>query len=388
MKKKLSVLIILVTILPLNIFAADFSGYDNYVYDPNDFATEWVDYYYTSMYNDWLAGLPFDDPCTALGRPTVDTTGDAWYIPLTDPVPVNPVYPAFRYYEMVWLGELGYITVKFNHQVRDDENNPYGIDLIVFGNAFQVIGGGQGWTNGDPALITVGPTGFYEPGIVSVSQDGITWYSFTNDSSFMSNDPNFVKLPAEANDGPFCDSFAPTLGRVYTDDPNLADPNLGEWNEWWAEPTNPTFPVDPNLWFDSFDGNSVAEICEVYGNSAGGTGFDISRLDLPFDPATGKKWFQYVRVDDKAGGGTSEVEAFSDVSCCGDWKHPYPIGDITADCRVNLHDFAVLARFWLNDITEQDDPARIADLDPDDVINFNDLLIMTNNWLDCSWNCD
>ncbi|HDL08585.1 MAG TPA: hypothetical protein ENG35_07615 [Desulfobacteraceae bacterium] len=388
MKPKPNHLMLVISIFSgVTCFAQAYSGYDNYIYDPNDFATGWIEYYHNGMYNDWLSGMPFDDPTTTLGRPTIDTTGDDWYIPEDEAAPVNPVYPAFRYFEMVFLGEEGYITVEFNHPVRDDENNPYGIDFIVFGNAFQVIGGGQGWTNGDPALTTVGPDGFYEPGIVSVSQDGITWYSFTNDSNFMSGDPNFVKLPADVNDGPFCDSFAPTLGRVY--DPCNPDTSIGEWNQWWAEPTNPTFPVDPNLWFDSFDGYTVAQICETYGNSAGGTGYDIDRLDLPVDPVTGKKWFQYVRIDDKTGGGNAELDAVSDVSCCGDYKHPFPQGDISKDCRVNFEDYAILAGYWLEQIVG-DDPAKVADIyeDDNDIIDLYDLGMLADNWLSCSWDCD
>ena len=118
-----------------------------------------------------------------------------------------------------------------------------------------------------------------ECGIVSVSQDGATWYSFTNDPNFMADDPGFIKLAADADDGPFCDGFAPTLGRVY--DPCHADASIGEWNLWWAEPTNPTLPVDPNLSFETLAGRSVARVAQTYGDSAGGTGYDIARLDLP-----------------------------------------------------------------------------------------------------------
>lgn len=363
----------------------EFSAYADYVYDPNDFATEWVAYQPVGMTTDWLSGQPFNDPTTTLGRPTVDTTGDDWYIPEDKPTPVNPVYPAFRRDEMVFLGEGGSITLKFSHPVRDDENNPYGIDLIVFGNAFQVIGGGQGWTNGNPELTTVGGDGFYEPAIVSVSQDGDTWYSFTNDTSFMAGDPCFIRLSAEADDGPFADSFAPTLGRVY--DPDNPDPCLGAWNQYWAEPTNPTLPVDPELDFASFAGDSVAQICETYGHSAGGTGYDIDRLDLPIDPTTGLKWIQYVRIDDRPPGGNAEVDAVADVSCCGDWKHPYPAGDVTHDCHVDLQDYAVLAGAWLSILTEPDDPARIADLMPDDLIDDQDLIMLVDDWLACSWDC-
>lgn len=386
MKKEFLILLCLCFLLSINAWATDFSGYDHYVYDHNDFATDWVEYDPNGMGYDWLSGQPFNDPTTTLGRPTVDTTGDDWYIPEDEPTPVNPVYPAFRYNEIVYLGEGGHITLKFNHPIRDDRNNPYGIDLIVFGNAFQIIGGGQGWTNGDPALITIGPSGFYEPGIVSVSQDGVKWYCFTTDQNFMKGDPNFIKLPDYYKDGPFCDSFAPTLGRVY--DPNYPDANLGTWNHWWAEPTNPTFPVDPSLTFADFGGFSVAQMCQVYGNSAGGTGYDISVFEgLPEDPNTGLKWIQYVRVDDKTGGGTAEVDAVSDVSCCGDFKHPYPVGDFTKDCHVNFEDFAVFAVFWMAHLSGPDDPAGIADLYPDGVVDIKDLSVFLNNWLGCNWNC-
>lgn len=387
-----AILYVLLT-MSLSLPAADadrYCGYDHYRFDPNDFAADWVDYVPNGTGYDWLSGEPFNHPTTVLGRPAIDTTGDDWYIPEDQPVPVNPVYPAFRSHELLYLGEGGYVTVQFSHPVRDDQNNPYGIDFIVFGNAFQVIGGNQSWINGDPAAMTVVSPGqgFYEPGIVSVSQDGVTWYSFTNDPGFMASNPDFIRRPLDAEEGPFCDAFAPTLGRVYVTEPNLADPNVGAWNRWWGEPTNPTFPVDPNLGFESFGGFTVAEICQIYGHSAGGTGYDISRLDLPVDPLTGKKWFQYVRVDDKSGGGSAEIDAFADVSACGDWKHPFPPGDMTQDCIVNLEDFAVLAGFWAVEITDPGDPAHIADLRPDDSVNIGDLMVMTDQWLQCTWDCE
>ncbi len=49
----------------------------------------------------------------------------------------------------------GSITLAFNHEVLDDPLNPDGYDFIVYGNAF------AGWS---------------EPGIVEISQDGLTWY--------------------------------------------------------------------------------------------------------------------------------------------------------------------------------------------------------------------
>ena len=275
------------------VLAITGGGVSAYTYDPSDFATEVVEYAEgTGVGSDWISGAKFNDPTCALGRPTVDTTGDGWFIPLTNPVPVVPVYPSFRAFELVTIGNGGWLTVKFDHKVLDDPDNPYGLDLIVFGNAFQIIGGGQGWTNGDPNGVTVSGNGFAEPGIVSVSQDGETWYTFSG--------------------GPFADDFAPTLGRVYdTTDP---DKSIGEWNEWWGHPTDPRVPLDPSLGFSSFDGWTVAQIAQEYGESAGGTGFDIGQFALPVDPETGCKWIQYVRVaDNPDSGATTEIDAFADV---------------------------------------------------------------------------
>jgi hypothetical protein len=361
------------------------AGYGQYVYDANDFATIWIEYGSNGVKNDWLTGEPFDDPNAALGRPTVDTSGDDWYIPMDMNTPALPVFPPFRSYELAYLGEGGTITLGFNHPVRDDVENPYGIDFIVFGNPYQTIGGGEGWTNGNPRSVTVGPSGGIEPGIVSVSQDGQTWYSFTNDPNFMSDDSNFIKLASDTEDGPFCDGFAPTLGRVY--DPNYADASLGDWNRWWAEPTNPTLPLDPSLSYASFGGMSVARIAETYGDSAGGVGYDLARLDLPVDPDTGLKWFQYIRIDDAPGSGSPEVDAVADVSCPGDYKHPKPVGDLNGDYRVDDADVAIVEGFLGQVITEPGVPAEIADLNGDGTVDQADVDIVTSNLGACTWGC-
>jgi len=359
------------------------SGYGQYVYDANDFATDWIDYQPNGMINDWLSADPFDDPAAALGRPTVDTTGDDWFIPMDTPAPVAPVYPPFRAGELVYLGEGGSLTLSFNHAVCDDENNPYGIDFIVFGNASQTVGGEQGWVNGDPAAVQAGPSGGSEPGIVSVSQDGSTWYSFTNDPDFMADNPSFIKLVADAPDGPFCDGFAPTLGRIY--DPCYADVSLGDWNQFWAEPTNPTLPIDPALSYSSLAGMSVARIAQTYGDSAGGTGYDLARLDLPVDPNTGKKWFQFVRIDDAPGDGTTDIDAVADVSCPGDYQHPAPLGDVNGDFCVDVEDAAVVAGFWDSQIADPADPAAAADLNGDGKVDIKDLEIVLENLGSCAW---
>ncbi|MBN1345479.1 MAG: hypothetical protein JXQ73_22495 [Phycisphaerae bacterium] len=260
--------------------------------DPNSYATQVVSYTAgTGIGGDWITGKPFNDPNSALGRPTVDTTGDAWYIPLEMPTPVVHVYPSFRYYELVTIGNGGELVVRFNRPIENDPRNPYGVDFVVFGNAFQIIDGVNGWTNGDPNSVTCGYGLFKEPGIVSVAQDpNGPWYTFT--------------------DGPWADDFGPTLGRVPVDDPNDADPNLGTWNAYWGGPTDPTRPINPNdpsVSESGFIGKTVRQMCDAYNGSAGGTGFDIGVFGLD--------WIQYVRVQDRPGSSaTTEIDAFSDVA--------------------------------------------------------------------------
>jgi hypothetical protein len=317
-------------------------------YDPNDFAIEVVEYVEgDGVGSDWITKQPFNDPNAALGKPALETTGDGWFIPVTEKVPVVPLYPPFRAYELVTIGNGGHLTVKFSHPIANDENNPYGIDFIIFGDAYQIIGEGQEWSNGNPedTLVSVSVTS--EPGIVAVSQDGESWYYFTS--------------------GPYADGFAPTAGRQWDD-----------VNDLWTEELDPTRPVDPNL---NVGGMSLAEMITAYDGSAGGTGFDIGELGL--------QWIQYIRIEDDPNSEvTTEIDAIADVSCCGDYKHPYPVGDLNKDCRVDYDDFDLMILYWKTEIGSSDDPAVIADINGDGIVNFDDWLLMADNWLECTWQCE
>ncbi len=318
------------------------------VYDPNDFAVEVVSYVEgVGVGNDWISGEPFNDPNSALGAPALETTGDGWFIPADETVPVVPVSPPFRAFELVTIGNGGQLTLKFSHPVADDDNNPYGIDFIIFGDAYQIIGGGQGWTNGNPEEITVSEAFAADPGIVEVSQDGETWYSFSS--------------------GPYADSFAPTAGRQWDD-----------VNDVWTGYLDPTRPVDPDL---NVEGKNLAAMIRAYDGSAGGTGFDIAQVGL--------EWIQYVRIlDDPDSSGTTEIDAAADVSCCGDYKHPHPVGDVTGDCRVDYDDFEMLILRWKAEISGPDDPAGSADINEDGVVDFDDWVLMWDHWMECTWQCE
>jgi len=327
-----------------------------YEYDPNDFAIEVIDYNEgTGADIDWIDGKAFDNPQNALGRPTIDTTGDNWNIPVPVNVPLVIVYPAFRSFEVVTVGHGGQLILKFNHPVCDDEQNKYGIDFIVFGNAQQNCG--RYWTNGDPEDFLVdGSSLIAEAGVVSVSQDGLNWYRYDN--------------------GPYADTFAPTLGRVY--DPNNPDTSIGLWNLWWGWPTDPTLPLDPALTAADMAGMTVAGTAQAYGCSAGGGGFDLAE--------PGMDWIEYVRIEGNEDV-TPEIDAVADVACCGDYKHPSPVGDIDTDCKVGYEDLALLCQYWLVEITGPQDPAKDADVYEDNIINFRDLSLVSENWLECTFQC-
>lgn len=260
------------------------SALADYTFNASDFATQVVSY---------TAGTgagSYNNANSALGRPTVDTKGDGFDLP---PItfPVVPVYPALKTDEVVSIGYNGELILKFDHQVANDPNNPFGLDLIIFGNSFKKLQANSNWTYGDPAGTTAGTGGTPEPGIVSVSQDGVTWHTFTNR---------------------FADTFAPTLGRMYdTENPDAGLNSPPLWtNLWWGAPTDPTLPLDPAMDYSSLDSMTVAQIAQLYGQSAGGTGFDLDWLGVE-----GLDWIQYVRITNPSGSGvTPEIDAVSDVA--------------------------------------------------------------------------
>jgi hypothetical protein len=274
----------------------------------SDYATQWLNYTMGSgMPFDPITYDDYDNPATALGRPMVDTTGDGWPTgtgSAAKAVAVVPVYQPFRYFEVVSIGQGGSLTLMFDHPVSDDPLNPCGIDFIVFGNTNLVINGTDRWRNGDPNLTGVGSSTTREPGRVSVSLDGVTWYTYAN--------------------GPFADDCAPTLGRRY--DPAHHEASL-VGNLWWGAPTDPTYPLNPSLTAASFSGWTVAQVAMAYGYSAGGTGFDLAE--------SGMSEIQYVRIDNPASSGVvSEIDAVADVA-------PRLVPDFDCDSDVDGDDLAV-----------------------------------------------
>lgn len=205
----------------------------------------------------------YTDPDKALGSPG-RTTGSGAFD--GDVTPFNAPYAAS---DVVSIGAGGSLVVRFDHQVTDDAANPYGIDLLVFGNSFLGLDFGTGLADG--TLI------FTEPGLISVSQDGSTWFD----------------VPGLFADG----SLFPTL--AYQNPP-------GPFDFGGTIPTSYTQPVNPALTAADFAGLTTAQIAALYGGSGGGTGIDLAPLGLP--------WIEYVRVSQLASDGWStEIDGFADV---------------------------------------------------------------------------
>jgi hypothetical protein len=216
---------------------------------------------------------PYDDPASVLGKPS---TGfyDSWSKTTSRVKMVEPAYntDVDGNKLITTLNSGSYITVKFDHRVEDDVNNPFGLDFLVFGNAFYT---GSGMVNDKSDMNSYSLTGgiFAEPVTVSVSQDGLDWYTYIN--------------------GPFGDAAFPT--QAY------------EWDsansKWTDNEMDFTKPVDPSIAATlEAGGLTVAQAIAMYDGSGGGTGFDLK--DSGFD------WIQYIKVEGAGG----EIDGFSDVA--------------------------------------------------------------------------
>lgn len=227
----------------------------------------------------------YEDPNAVLGRPTTVFRAAA-----------GPGYPGGDFHLSLVVGACnrdldgdpvvtsiqpggGYITVAFDTPIEDDPGNWFGKDFIVFGNSFfSSIGFVTPTTNMETQKLNNGIVGTWEPSVVSVSQDGVTWYDYTN--------------------GPYGDDFAPTQAYTWDRDTHNWDTEL-DW----------TKPVDPSLTKSSFANKTVADAIDMYNGSAGGTAFDLSGLPLPLNE-NGRKWIRYVKIIGTGG----EVDAVSRVS--------------------------------------------------------------------------
>ena len=259
------------------------------------------------------AAVGFTNPLVALGSPE-RFTGE-----FVIPGAVTPFQPAFRPDEIVSIGVGGSLVVRFDHDVLDHPRNPYGIDLIVFGNSFFTNAGG-----GSVAGLAS------EGGSISVSADGVQW----------------VRVPGLEADGLF-----PTLGYL---DSGPFDTQPG------SVESNFLRPVDPALSMSDLVGVDHSTLLKLYDGSGGGAGIDIGALGLSS--------VRFVRVDGPAVASMSpEIDAFADVEPAA------ASADLDGSGAVDAADLARLLSAW-----GTADP--VADLDASGTVDSADIAFLLSAW--------
>jgi hypothetical protein len=259
-------------------------------------------------------GVPigFDSPASALGEPTRMSGGIIF-----PTIAVTPFQPAYMSTELVSIGFGGELIISFDHAVEDDPLNPFGIDLLIFGNAFCTDAA-------FPAGVSAGLFG--EGGTIEVSVDGISWSLIEGISA----------------DGPF-----PTIGWL----------DAGPYDEFPGNtPATFTRPVNPLL---DLTGLSYNNLLAAYDGAGGGAGIDLASVGLAA--------IRYVRVSNLSATSTPEIDAFADVAPEGT---PY---DISGDGLVNGVDLGLLLAAWAGDDPE-------ADLNNDGIVDGADIGLLLVGW--------
>jgi len=262
------------------------------------------------------AGAAYRNPASALGPPT-QFTGLG-----VEPGAVTPFRPAFMPSEIVSIGRGGELVIAFDEPVTDDAAHPFGIDLIVYGNAMcgdiAYPSGVAGWV-------------FQEGGSIDVSIDGVTW----------------LPVPGAEADGGL-----PTLGWTDVSPYSTVAGTM---------PTDPALPIDPQVNAESIAGLSWPELLTVYGNAAGGTGIDLA------DVGIASIRFIRIRVAIDAAS-VPEIDAVVAV------RAPRAPADFNSDGRVDGSDLGVLLGAWgiCSDCW--------ADMDHDGEVGGSDLGILLGMW--------
>jgi hypothetical protein len=262
----------------------------------------------------------YGDPATVLGAPERFTGEDVF------PQVVSTFNPPWGTGEIFSIGAGGHVAVSFDEPVADDPRNPFGIDLLIFGNA--------------GLLDSAYPDGICgglfadEGGVVEVSADGIAW----------------VTVP-----GAIVDTMFPSDGWLDAE-PYAAAPG--------AVASRFTRPVDPALGILDFLGLDTTGVRTLYDGSGGGTGIDLAATGLPA--------ICCVRISNPGSPRTTaamEIDAFADVT---------PSADVDADGTVGIVDFLALLKSW-GACPGAPDPCA-ADVDRDASVGVTDFLAVLEEW--------
>ncbi|MCB9847600.1 MAG: hypothetical protein H6814_04225 [Phycisphaeraceae bacterium] len=337
----------------------------------SEFATEVIDY--TPAPGFYINDSLFNDPAMALGPPVGGATDD--------PTNTNA--------KIVSLGGFGgSITLGFDHMVLDHPANPFGMDAIVFSNAF--------WAGTDPTQR------WAEAAHIEISLDansnGIaddTWYLIQGSSlpapasgvwreQDWDDDPQTMTPPDVIDDYPD-PMIYPNIGSMYTTGayelPSefaavvLVNPNgSGATQEahWGYADLSPTLAKPSSESTGSFytrpdDPMTVG----ITPGSGGGDAFDIA---WAIDPVTGNPaqlaGFHFIRITTAVQFETQQFyEISAEIGGVADVRPVILLGDLNEDGYINTADLGILlAAFGTAD--------AIADLNGDGIVDSADLGIL------------
>jgi len=152
----------------------------------------------------------YTDPNSALGEPSRFTGDNAPFSGFDSAV--SPFNGAFNVDQIVTIGGGGMLVLGFDEPVTNDAANPFGIDLLIFGNASYLDTDYPNGQLGSPALFTA------EGGIVELSANGVDWFIVSG----VEADSAFPTLGYSD----LLDPFSPVAGSVLTDFTKPVDPSF------------------------------------------------------------------------------------------------------------------------------------------------------------------
>lgn len=208
------------------------------------------------------SGLGYTNALSALGSPSAETPGEHGG-------PVTPFAPPYLREQLLSIGAGGHLILEFDPPIFNHPANPFGIDLILYGNAGFVITNdnysGGGITDG--SLFGQAADGVSR---LFASADGATWH-----------------LLDEAL-APVADGLFPSDGK-------------GRFGA----------PISPSLRPADFAGADLSQIRQLYRNGAGGTGYDLDWARDADGRPVSLPWARFIRIDVLRG--KVEIDAASGV---------------------------------------------------------------------------